>query len=180
MAKRVFKADLSQKGMLSLQRQLRNYRDVTLPQKCKELVLRLSQIGVNTAKIHVGESPLGKYVELKTDLIPGKSGCIAFVIATGQSMESEGREPFNTLLAIEFGSGIYHNQQANPKSEKLGYGVGTFPGQIHAFEEGWYYWDEKSQEWRYTHGVKATMPMHNASVKIIESVRKIALDVFSS
>lgn len=180
MTKRTFKADLSQKGIRNLQKQLENYRDVTLPQKCQLLVTRLAQIGVNTAKVHIGQSLLGKHVTLKIDIIPNKSGCVAFLIATGETKESEGHEPFNTLLAIEFGAGIHYNQEANPKSEELGFGVGTFPGQIHAFEEGWYYWDEKAQEWRYTHGVKATMPMYNASIEIIKKVRAIAMDVFKS
>lgn len=179
MAKRVFKTDLSQKGIENLRKQLIQYKNVELPNKCKELVTRLAELGIQTAKVHVDQSPLGKYVTFKTDIKPSQVGCKAILIATGAVKESEGYEPFSTLLAIEFGAGIYHNQEANPKAEELGYGVGTFPGQIHAFEDGWYYWDEKTQEWRYTHGVKATMPMYNASLEIIQNAVKVAKEVFS-
>lgn len=180
MAHRVFKCDLSQKGIEKLIKDLKNYRDVILPNKCKELVTKLSEIGIQTAKVHIDESPLGHYVTIRTEIEPSKMGCKAILIATGETLVSDEYNDFNTLLAIEFGAGIHYNKEPNPKSDELGFGVGTFPGQIHAFDEGWFYWDEDSQSWKYTHGVKATMPMYNASVEIIRNIKKIAKEVFSS
>lgn len=180
MAHRVFKCDLSQKGIEKLIKDLKNYRDVILPNKCKELVTRLSEIGMQTAKVHIDESPLGYYVTIRTEIEPSKMGCKAILIATGETKTSDEYNDFNTLLAIEFGAGIHYNKEPNPKANELGFGVGTFPGQIHAFEEGWFYWDEESQSWKYTNGVKATMPMYNASVEIIRNIKKIAKEVFSS
>ena len=55
----------------------------------------------------------------------------------------------------------------------------SFPGQTHAFEDGWYYPDENG-EWHYTHGTKATMPMYNASTEMLLNIRKIAREVFGS
>lgn len=179
MAKRVFKADcLSVSSIRQLQKELEAYRD-SLTDKCKELVQRLAEQGITVANAKIGESPLGKYVTIKTDITEEKAGCKAILIATGEVKESEGYAPFNTLLAIEFGAGIHYNPTPNPNADKFGMGVGTFPGQIHAFEDGWYYWDEEAQEWRYTHGVRATMPMYNASMEIIQSVVKTAKEVFS-
>lgn len=83
----------------------------------------------------------------------------------------------STLLIVEFGAGIHYNSKGNPKADEMGYGVGTFPGQIHAFEDGWYYWGE-DEKWHYTHGIKATMPMYNASVAIREKVQECAKEVF--
>ena len=100
------------------------------------------------------------------------------LIATGKTVTSEDREPFYTLLAVEFGAGIFYNSKENPKAPELGFGVGTYPGQIHAFEDGWYYWDDKTETWRYTHGIKATMPMYNAEQQIIQQYVKIAREVF--
>ena len=82
------------------------------------------------------------------------------------------------MLAVEFGAGIFYNSTENPKAPELGFGVGTYPGQIHAFEDGWYYWDDKTETWRYTHGIKATMPMYNAEQQIIQQYVKIAREVF--
>lgn len=179
MAKRVFKAELSVKSIENLKQQLIQYRDVELPNKCRELATRLLALGVEVAQAKIDESPLGKYVTIKTDISSDKMGTKGILIATGENKESEGFEPFNTLLAIEFGAGIYYNRTANPKADDLGFGVGTFPGQIHAFEDGWYYWDDTEQKWRYTHGVKATMPMYEADMAIIRDVVKIAREVFN-
>ena len=138
----------------------------------------LAQKGVEVANVKIGESPLGKYVSVQTNILPEVSGTRAVIVATGAVKHSDGFADFNTLLAIEFGAGIYHNAVANPKADEFGLGVGTFPGQIHAFEDGWWYWDDKSQSWRYTHGIKATMPMYSASIEIISKVVEVARSVF--
>ena len=104
----------------------------------------------------------------------------AILIATGKTVTSEDREPFYTLLAVEFGAGIVYNSAENPKAPELGFGVGTYPGQIHAFEDGWYYLDDKTETWRYTHGIKATIPMYNAEQQIIPQYVPIAREAFGA
>ena len=178
MAKKILKADLSVQGIRKLQDELRKYQN-DLTRKCRLLAKELAEIGVNVAEARIGESPLGKYVSIQTDISEEQAGCKAVLIATGEGKKSDGYASFNTLLAIEFGAGIHHNPTPNPSADKFGLGVGTFPGQIHAFEDGWYYWDDKAQEWRYTHGVKATMPMYSADMAIIKDVVKTAKEVFA-
>lgn len=179
MAKKTLHCDiLSQSSIKQLQKDLQEYQQEVI-QKTKLLAKKLAEQGIKVAEAKIGESPLGKYVTLKTDITEEKAGCKAILIATGEVKQSEGYADFNTLLAIEFGAGIHYNPTPNPNADKFGMGVGTFPGQIHAFEDGWYYWDDKAQEWRYTHGVKATMPMYHASMEIIQSVVKVAKKVFS-
>lgn len=178
MAKRVFKASLSASSIRKLQKNLTAYRD-SLTDKCRRLTEELAEIGANVIEAKVGESPLGKYVTLKTDITEEKAGCKAILIATGEIKESEGYPPFNTLLAIEFGAGIHFNPIPNPNADEFGLGVGTFPGQIHAYEDFWFYWDEDKQEWLPTHGVKATWPMYYASLEIQNSIVKVAKKVFS-
>lgn len=177
MAKK-FTADLSVKGINNLIKQLNDYQS-DLQKKCEEYVRQLAEAGIKVAQARIGESPLGKYVSVKTEISEEQAGCKAILVATGAVKQSEGYPPFNILLAVEFGAGIHYNAgNENPKADELGFGVGTFPGQIHAFEDGWYYWDEKKQEWRYTHGVKATMPMYSASVEIAQKAKEIARQVF--
>ena len=173
-----FKVDiLSQSSIERLKKDLQAYQN-DLQRKTRLLVKRLAEKGVIVANAKIGESPLGKYVSIRTEISEKIAGTKAIIIATGAVKQSEGYEDFNTLLAIEFGAGIYHNPIANPNADKFGLGVGTFPGQIHAFENGWWYWDEKAQEWRYTHGVKATMPMYTASMEIVQEIVKTAKEVF--
>lgn len=148
-----------------------------LNRKCEELCRQLTVAGYKMALQKVSESPLGKTIVIQSEISPKKAGCKAILFAVGEIKESEGYEPFNTLLAVEFGAGIYHNATPNPKADDFGLGVGTFPGQIHAFENGWYYLGEDN-EWHYTHGVKATMPMYFAGKEMREKVIEIARQVF--
>ena len=173
------KEDLSVKGIESVKKKLIQYRDVELPRKCKEFVEKLLQSGVSVSREKIDESPLGKYVVVTTDISADKIGCKGILLAKGAVKEQEGYAPFSILLAIEFGAGIHYNPTPNPLiGSEFPYGVGTFPGQTHAYEDMWWYWDENMQEWKPTHGVKATMPMYSADMEIIQNVVKEAKDVF--
>lgn len=179
MAKKVFKSDLSVNGIEALKRQLLQYKD-NLPIKCEKLVSRLLQSGVAVSQSKISESPLGKYVTVTTNISADKMGCKGILLAKGAVKEQDGYAPFSILLAIEFGAGVHFNPTPNPIiSSEFPYGVGTFPGQTHAYQDTWFYWDESTQEWKPTHGVKATMPMYNADMEIIQNVVKYAKEVFA-
>lgn len=179
MGRKVFKTDLSVKGIEALKKQLLDYKQDLVQVKTKELVTRLIESGETVARARVNQSPLGSYVTITTNISPERAGCKGMLIAVGAVKEAEEYAPFSTLLAIEFGAGIHYNPKDNPNADEFGYGVGTFPEQLHAFnEDGWYYWDEDAQEWRHSFGVKATMPMYEAQKKIQEDLYKIAKDVF--
>ena len=183
MAKRVFKTDLSVKGIEQLKKDLLNYRDNILQKNIERYVQELLNIGVEVARTSVGESPLGKYVTISTNLSSDKAGCKGILLAKGDvkhEVDKDGNAypPFSTILAIEFGAGIYHNETPNPNADKFGLGVGTFPGQTHAYQNTWFYWDEDEQLWKPTHGVKATMPMYNAQMEIMQQFVKVAKSIF--
>lgn len=151
-----------------------------LNSKVKEFCQALVMFGQVKAIQSANDSPLGKTITITTDISRTATGCKAMLIGIGQTRQSEGYDPVNTLLLIEFGSGINYNPIDNPKANEFGMGVGTFPGQIHAFqEEGWYYWGEDEQ-WHHSYGVKATMPMYNASKEMRAQIVKIAKDIFNS
>lgn len=177
MKNKLISMTLSTKSIQDAIKKLEQYRD-SLQAKCDLLVSRLAQIGQTVAIRHISESPIGNTITVRVDKSPQLMTSNAILIATGKTVTSEDREPFYTLLAVEFGSGIFYNSKENPKAPELGFGVGTYPGQIHAFEDGWYYWDDKTETWRYTHGIKATMPMYNAEQQIIQQYVKIAREVF--
>lgn len=173
----VIKGDLSVKGINKMRKELQKYKQ-SFEYKCKRYVERLLEEGVEVAQAKVGESPLGKYVAISTDIKETEIGCKAILIATGDVKYSDDYEPFSTILAIEFGAGISYNPKENPNASDLGFGVGTFPGQTHAFEDGWYFWDDAKQKWIYSKGVKATMPMYEAQKKIVEVAKEVAQEVF--
>ena len=178
MAKKVFKADLSVNGIEALKSQLLQYKD-SLSIKCEKLVSRLLQSGVAVSQTKISESPLGKYVTVTTNISAYKMGCKGVLLAKGAVKEQDGYAPFSILLAIEFGAGVHFNPTQNPLSAEMGYGVGTFPGQVHAMEPGgWYFWSEEKQQWIHSYGVKATMPMYSADMDIIKNVTKVSKEVF--
>lgn len=179
MAKKVFKSDLSVSGLNDLKRQLLQYK-YDLPTKCEKLVSRILQSGVAVSQAKISESPLGKYVTVTTNISADKMGCKGVLLAKGAVKEQEGYAPFSILLAIEFGAGARFNPHPNPLSAEMGYGVGTYPGQIHAFDpNGWYFWSEEKQQWIHSYGVKATMPIYSADMEIIQNVVKFAKEVFA-
>ena len=175
MSKRVIRGNLSSKGIQSIIDQLQDYKQ-DLHQKSQLLCQRLAGAGLSVAQTAVSESPLGKTITLRMDMEPSKIRCKAMLIATGKT-KSNDYGTVSTLLLVEFGAGAFYNPSDNPKAGEMGYGVGSFPGQIHAFEDGWYYWGE-DEKWHYTHGIKATMPMYNASVAIREQIAAICKEVF--
>lgn len=175
MSRRVIRGDFSSKGIQSIIDQLQDYRQ-DLHRKAELLCQRLAEAGQTVALQSISESPLGKTITLRVEMEPRKDGCKAILVATGQT-KSNDHGTVNTLLLVEFGAGAFYNPSDNPKAGEMGYGIGTFPGQIHAFSDGWYYWGE-DEKWHYTHGTKATMPMYNASVAIRTPVAAIAKEVF--
>ena len=171
------KIELSQSSIQNAIKELRQYQQ-DLNRKCELFCLRLTELGQTTAEARINESPLGKYVTVTTNIQPEKTGCKAMLIATGATKSTDYGD-VNTLLLIEFGAGIHYNPVDNPKAGELGFGVGTFPGQTHAFEDGWWYPGDDG-EWHYTHGTKATMPMYGAFTEMLLNIRKIAKEVFGS
>lgn len=183
MGKHKFETELSVKGIKQLKKDLLNYKNNILQQNIQRMVAELLQIGIQVAQTSVNESPLGQYITLLTNISSDKIGCKGLLIAKGEvkyEVDKDGNAypPFSTILAIEFGAGIYHNKTPNPNADKFGLGVGTFPDQLHAFQDVWFYWDEDEQLWKPTHGVKATMPMYNAQMAIMEQMVKVAKAIF--
>lgn len=176
MGKKVIRGNLSSKEIQSIIDQLQDYK-LDLHRKAELLCQRLASAGQAVALQSISESPLGKTITLRVEMESRTDGAKAILVAAGQTKSNDYGE-INTLLLVEFGSGIHYNSKGNPKAGEFGMGVGTFPGQIHAFEDGWFYWGE-DDKWHYTHGTKATMPMYNASITIRQQVAAIAKEVFS-
>lgn len=176
MAKQVIRGNLSSKGIQSIIDQLQDYKR-DLHCKAEVFCKKLAEEGLSVALENVGESPLGKTITLRIQMESRADGCKAMLVAAGQT-KSNDYGTISTLCLVEFGSGIRLNPVDNPKAGEFGMGVGTFPGQIHAFDpDGWYYWGE-DEKWHHTYGTKATMPMYNASLAIRQQVAAIAKEVF--
>lgn len=173
------KVNLSPSSFRTAAKEVQAYQK-NLPAKCRTLVERLTEIGLQEAKARIGQSPLGSTITITTKASPAKVGCKAILVGVGQTQQpaDEKFEPINTLIMVEFGAGITYNPVDNPTASEFGFGIGTYPGQTHAFDpEGWMYKDADGK-WHHSFGIKATMPMYGATQAMGDQISKIAKEVF--
>ena len=163
--------DLSVKSVKQAIKELETYRD-SMKDKNKQFVERLALLGIPVIQEAIAFSQSkdsNKNVD-KEIIIEHSDSVSARAVLRIQGED---------VLFFEFGSGIHHNKTDPPHAEKWGYGVGTYPGQTHAFDEdGWYYRDAAGLH--HTYGTEATMPMLKAGKEIISKIRQIAREVYAS
>ena len=132
-------------------------------------VRRLVELGLNVVNMKVQQS-LGD-----SDDATSK----AYVDSLGKLVKAEIHLTGSDVLFIEFGAGIYYNTPGqHPLEDEFGYGVGTYPGQTHAFDDYWFYTDEQGNTGQISYGTQATMPMYSASIEMYQQVVQIAREVF--
>ena len=180
MAKRVFKSDLSVKGIEQLKKDLLDYKNNTLPNLLKQYITALAQEGISVGKQNVGG--FGKYLTFSVKTEVSKDGCKALmlasengkIISTWKSYGEIKSAEVSPLQMAEFGSGW----GAENPMQIPDVGQGTFPGQAHAFDkEGWY-WIDEDDNLNYSKGITAKMPMYKASIRIQEIAIKKAKEIF--
>lgn len=142
--------------------------------KCERLIERLIEVGIPVIERNIGsfkgDSSRNSNVYFELHRFPNEKSAWGKLVAQNED-----------ILFIEFGAGIYWNRgrQSHPQEREFGYGVGTYPGQTHAFDEnGWWYWNG----FRRTHsyGTESTMPVYNAYVEMRDRVLDIAREVFGN
>lgn len=138
----------------------------------KQYVDTLANAAYKVAETNINESTLKNHVHLRIEDLSTPDVACKRVVAEGEDMAMG----FDSLLGIEYGAGIHYNKTPNPDADADGYGVGTFPGQTHAFEDGWAFKDEEGK-WIYTHGVKATMPMYKARMEVLKQKDRVVKGV---
>lgn len=173
------RVNLSVSGLEKLKKELLEIKN-QLPNKCEEYVMALAQEGIEVGRSNVGG--FGKYITFLIKTEPEKDGCTALLLATEtgkiiskwQTEDGLKTATVSPLLMAEFGSGW----GAENPMKIPGVGQGTFPDQTHAFDkEGWYWMDE-NDEWHYSRGITAKMPMYKASQEIQTIAKRKAKEVF--
>lgn len=163
------KIGLSQSSIQNAINQLKEY-ELSLNDKNALFVKRLAQLGIPVIEnnINISNGISDKYHDTKIDVRSFGNYSQAVLSVSGKD-----------ILFIEFGAGKYYNPTNPDHADKFGYGVGTYPGQTHAFDDGWWYVDSTGAP-QYTHGTQATAPMLSATHEIIENIRKIAREVYGT
>lgn len=164
------KVSLSRSSIENAIKQLENYK-ADLNEKCREFTRRLIDKGINVAmfSLHHGIGDSSKDVEFGVN-VDGNGNLVRGM------MTLKGKD----VLFWEFGAGNYFNgmKTPNPKAEKFGMGIGTYPGQTHVPDPG-YWWYVKDGQKHFSRGTKAAMPMFNASIEMINEVYHTAQEVFN-
>ena len=172
MANKTIKMELSHKSIQDTIKQLRQYQN-SLKSKNELFVRRLSELGIavidQNISLSQGDSDKNHSTYIKINSFGDYSQATLVCEGTG-------------LLFIEFGAGIHYNTPAgsspHPKGQEPGYTIGSY-GQGKGKNDSWTYTSETG-EWVRSYGTEATMPVYKASVEIMQSIRKIAKEVFAS
>lgn len=176
MSNRVFKGDLSTEGIQSIIDQLNHYAFVDLPHLADVFVRELAEAGITVAEYTV-YSDFRPYIEFKYET---KGLCQGELVASDSALihriwytkggDVAGEADISPLLMSEYGAGPYAMTGHR----------GTFPGQTHAFQSVWYWYDatgtKHSSEEDYT--IISTQPMYKALYQMMERATTIARKVF--
>ena len=139
-----------------------------LDAKCQEVCERLASLGAVSVSlgfaraIYTGDNDFSVDVQQQDNKY--------MVIVSGE-----------TVLFIEFGAGILASSQVHPKSAEFGMGIGTYPGQKHAFDEkGWYLPREKTGgHLVHTFGNPPNMPVYNTAKDLRAEISRVVTEVFA-
>lgn len=180
MARKVLKATLSVSGIENMKKQLLDYKENELPKLLTQFVQKLAEVGIPVIEQKISEASItfddknvksgadtNHYTYVKVDSFDDYAR--ARLIVSGKD-----------LFFIEFGAGTSYNGEVgsspHPKGEEFGFTIGSY-GKGYGSRKVWGYYAE-SGELVLTRGVKATMPVYTAEMEIINSVIKVASEVF--
>jgi hypothetical protein len=176
MAKRVFKTDLSVKGIEQLKKDLLNYKNNTLQNKVNLLARRLAEKGVAIAKSNITTLDAIFTGELLNSIQVKKGGgakgtAIFYVVADSRH-----------AAYVEFGTGQLGLEGGYPYPFPEGvdwqYNTGKTIFEISSGQYGWFYPSDDGQ-WYFTQGMPSRPFMYETSLELMQLVVKTAKEVFA-
>ena len=180
MSNRVYKSDLSTKGLDFLIKQLESYANVDLPNIADAIVRRLADVGIEVAQsaVYSDWRPLIQFtfkpISLGDGEIIGQDVQLIHRIwyPSKEANAKDMREAYvSPLLMSEYGAGSY--AAAGHR--------GTFPGQRHAFKSEWFWYDGngKKHSSEEDYHMISTQPMYKALLEMMTKAEAIIREVFS-
>lgn len=171
MAKRVFKTDLSVKGIEQLKKDLLNYKDNILQHKVDLLAKTLADRGVDIAQTNVA----------RLDAI--FTGELINSIHTRYGGSSKGTAIFYIVadsdhaIYVEMGSGLIGASKPYPGKLPVVYAQGKTIHHTKNGKYGWFYQDDNG-DWYFTEGMPSRPFMYETSLEIMKEVVSVAKDIF--
>lgn len=176
MAKRVFKSNLSVKGIEQLKKDLLNYKNNILQNKVNLLARRLAEKGVGIAKSNITTLDAIFTGELLNSIQVKKGGgakgtAIFYVVADSRH-----------AAYVEFGTGQLGLEGGYPYPFPEGvdwqYNTGKTIFEISPGQYGWFYPSDDGQ-WYFTQGMPSRPFMYETSLELMQLVVKTAKEVFA-
>ena len=175
MAKRVFKVDLSVKGIEQLKKDLLNYKNNILKDKVRLFAQVLAEKGVEIAKANVTRLDAiftGELINSISARNGGttETGAIFYVVADSEH-----------AAWVEFGTGQLGKEGPYPyplpPEVDWEYNTGKTIFEISPGQYGWFYPAENGQ-WYFTQGMPSRPFMYETSLELQNIVAQVAKEVF--
>lgn len=169
MAKTI-KFALNEKSIKNAIKEIEDYkREFQL--KNQRFIDKLADVGLLVVRQTMESVPSDDKGTYYTEVINTSDGDIV-----GASIRLTG----DKVLFIEFSAGITYGTDSYPLPIGNNYGVGTYPGQTHAYDpNGWWYRDDTGNL-HHSYGNRAYMPMYHAEETIVLQVKNLAKQIFES
>ena len=176
MAKKVFKSDLSVKGLENLKKQLLDYKNNTLQQKLNLLAKRLAEKGVVIAQANIAGLDAIFTGELISSIHTRNGGgskgtAIFYIVADSKH-----------AAFVEFGTGQLGKEAPYPyplpEGVEWNYNTGKTIFEIEPGQYGWFYPGDDGK-WYFTQGMPSRPFMYETSLELMRIVKETALEVFA-
>ena len=163
MAKTIIRFSLDRKDIDRAIKELKQFKNEFL-KKCNQLVQELTDYGVDVAKVEVTQLDAVYSGELR-DSIEGY-----FSPTTGVGIIRAG-----ALYAVyvEFGTGVVGSQSPHPNPNGYQYDIHNHG------EDGWVYYNDDIDGFRWTKGFKSRPFMYNTARQLEKDFKRIAEEVFN-
>ena len=156
----------------SIQRAAQEIRDYSkwVQNKTEELAKRLSEYGLR--RVQVG------YAAALYDVDKTQRDVTLTVEERGKGQYAIVAYGFDVLL-LEFGSGIKYGS-VHPLDGEFGMGPGTFPGQTHVPNPGYWWYKGEDGKSYFSVGNAPSMVMYLTGMELRNELIRIAREVFST
>ena len=176
MARRVFKTDLSVKGIEQLKKDLLNYKNDTLQNKVNLLAQRLAEKGVTIAQNNITTLDAIFTGELLNSIQVRKGGSVKGTAIFYVVVDS------HHAAYVEFGTGQLGAEGAYPYPLPEGvdwqYNTGKTIFEVSPGQYGWFYPGSDGQ-WYFTQGMPSRPFMYETSLELMNLVVTTAKEVFA-
>ena len=147
-------------------REIKEYSE-WVQRKARELAERLADYGLTRVRTGYDAAVYGEDKDVAVSVEKRDENTYA-VVASGHD-----------VLFLEFGSGIKYGS-GHPLDGELGYGPGTYPGQTHVPDPGYWWYTGADGKSHFSEGEAPSMVMYLTVMEIEMDLTKIAREVFGS